>query len=173
MKPTIVVMPDARVGTNLGASPLADPFPRELAEEIVPTVRRRFRTFRDDFDRAMAGLSLGGVQVLDTLLVHPGAFGHLSAWSTGWFPVQIAALEDERRLLRRVAQRSLGDTLELRIGKSDFAYPNMTATRALFDDVGIQYEYDETPGGHEWPVWQRYLSELVPRLFPETGLIGR
>jgi enterochelin esterase-like enzyme len=174
MKPMIVVMPDARVGTNLGVSPLADPFPRELAEEIVPTVKRRFRTFHhDDFDRAMAGLSLGGVQVLDTLLRYPGAFGHLSAWSTGWFPVQIAALEGERRLLRHVAERSLDDTLELRIGTSDFAYTNMTNTRRLFDETGIQYQYDETPGGHEWPVWQRYLSELVPRLFPETGLIER
>ena len=38
--------------------------------------------------------------------------------------------------------------------------------------AGIQYEYSETPGGHEWPVWSRYLSELVPRLFPETQLVG-
>jgi enterochelin esterase-like enzyme len=173
MKPTIVVMPDARVGTDLGRSPLTDPFPRELARGIVPTVERRFRVFRGDSDRAMAGLSLGGVQVLDTLLRYPGAFGHLSAWSTGWFPVQIAALERERQLLRRVAWRSLEDTLELRIGREDFAYANMTATRRLLDAAGIQYEYSETPGGHEWPVWQRYLSELVPRLFLETDLTGR
>jgi enterochelin esterase-like enzyme len=174
MKPMIVVMPDARVGTDLRASPLADPFPRELAREIVPTVERRFRVFGRDTDRAMAGLSLGGVQVLDTLLLYPGAFGHLSAWSTGWFPVQIAALEELPRLLRRVAERSLEDTLELRIGTSDsLAYANMTNTRRLLDAAGIQYEYSETPGGHEWPVWSRYLSELVPRLFPETQLIRR
>jgi enterochelin esterase-like enzyme len=171
MKPTIVVMPDARVGTDLGASPLADPFPRELAKEIVPTTERRFRVFGHDSDRAMAGVSLGGVQVLDALLRYPGPFHHLSAWSTGWFPAQIADLEGRWRLLRHVARRSLDDTLELRIGTADMlAYANMTNTRRLLDAAGIHYEYDETPGGHEWPVWSRYLSELVPRLFPETDL---
>ena len=174
MKPMIVAMPDARVGTDLRASPLEDPFTEELAHGIVPTVERRFRVFRHDSDRAMAGLSLGGVQVLDTLLRYPGTFGHLSAWSTGWFPVQIAALDDAQPLLRRVAERSLEDTLELRIGTSDaLAYTNMTNTRRLLDDAGIQYEYSENPGGHEWPVWSRYLSELVPRLFPETQLSRR
>ena len=47
----------------------------------------------------------------------------------------------------------------------------MTATRKLLDERGIYYEYGETPGGHEWPVWQRYLRELLPRVFRETEFI--
>ncbi len=171
-EPMIVVMPDARVGTNLGAPVTEDPFPRELVREIVPAVEARFRAERGARSRALAGLSLGGVQVLDTLLQHPGAFAELSAWSTGWFPAQIEDLADRPWLLRDPRINARTQTLELRLGTSDFAYPNMTATRALFDELGVRYEYGETPGGHEWPVWQRYLRELVPRLF-DYELRGR
>ena len=164
-EPMIVVMPDARVGTDLGAPVTEDPFPRELVRAIVPEVESRFRAERGARSRALAGLSLGGVQVLDTLLQHPGAFAELSAWSTGWFPAQIADLADRPWLLRDPRINAGTQSLELRLGTSDFAYPNMTATRALFDELGVRYEYGETPGGHEWPVWQRYLRELVPRLF--------
>ena len=50
-------------------------------------------------------------------------------------------------------------------GREDFLYSANTAFLAHLDSLGIAHTARLTDGGHSWPVWQRYLSELVPRLF--------
>jgi enterochelin esterase-like enzyme len=36
-----------------------------------------------------------------------------------------------------------------------------------FDDIGIEYEYSEYPGGHSWPVWRHDLYKFVQLIFEE------
>ena len=123
-------------------------------DELVDSVERRFRVERSRDGRAIAG----GATVLDTLFRHPGLFGNASVWASGWTG-RIARVDDVNRHT---------DTLELRIGKTDPAYAAMTAARERLDRAGVNYEYGETPGASDL---QRYLRELVPRLFRETEFI--
>lgn len=43
------------------------------------------------------------------------------------------------------------------IGNADF--------RKKMDDMGMQYEFLETGGGHTWDNWRKYLTIFVQRLF--------
>jgi hypothetical protein len=121
-------------------------------QRVIATVERRFRA-----ERHASGRALAGIAALDTLLRHRGVFGNGSSWSAGAPPSGLHGGYPGR--------------LELRIGRDDPAYAAMTATRAALDARGIDYEYDETPGAPGWALWQRYLRELLPRLFRETEFI--
>jgi Alpha/beta hydrolase domain len=123
-------------------------------DELVDAVERRFRVERTRHGRAIAG----GATVLDTLFRDPGLFGNASAWGTGWN----GRIDDVAKVNR------LTDTLELRVGNRDPAYAAMTAARARLDRHGVNYEYGETPGATDR---ERYLRELLPRLFRETEFI--
>ena len=50
-------------------------------------------------------------------------------------------------------------------GKEDIAYQNCQIMLKRFDEIGIQYDYFETPGGHTWPVWRESLYRFAPLLF--------
>ena len=113
-------------------------------DDVVEAVERRFRVERSRNGRAIAG----GADVLAT-----NDFGHVSLWGAG-SSGRIARFDDTR--------------LELRIGRDDPAYAAMTATRARLDRAGVEYEYTETAGATDR---ERYLRELVPRLFRETEFI--
>ena len=51
------------------------------------------------------------------------------------------------------------------VGKEDIAYENCKVMRGRFDEIGIKYDYFETPGGHTWPVWRESLYQFAPLLF--------
>ncbi len=34
-----------------------------------------------------------------------------------------------------------------------------------FDEMKINYMYDDYPGGHAWPVWRHDLYKIAPLLF--------
>ena len=50
-------------------------------------------------------------------------------------------------------------------GKEDIAYQNCQVMMEKFDEMGIEYEYSEYPGGHAWPVWRHDLFKFVQLLF--------
>jgi len=35
----------------------------------------------------------------------------------------------------------------------------------FLDDKGIPYTFSQTSGGHSWPVWGLFVSELLPLFF--------
>ena len=50
-------------------------------------------------------------------------------------------------------------------GKEDFLFDGVTELLALYDEVGFDYVYRESEGGHSWNNWRLYLSEFAPMLF--------
>ncbi len=50
-------------------------------------------------------------------------------------------------------------------GKEDIAYNNCQIMMKKFDEIGIKYEYFETPGGHTWPVWRESIFQFAQRIF--------
>jgi len=52
-------------------------------------------------------------------------------------------------------------------GKTDFLYQSALDLIKYFDGNNFKYQYFESEGGHTWPEWRLYLSELSPLLFRE------
>ena len=72
--PMIIVMTDGNT---------AD-FERELLNDCIPFVEKNFRVKTDRESRALAGLSMGGIQTLNTGLPHLELFAYLGVFSSGW-----------------------------------------------------------------------------------------
>lgn len=167
MVPFVVVMPDANVpGTHDG--PAGDTFPRELLDHLVPAVEQCFRVSADAGDRALAGLSNGGLQTWDVLITRPGAFAYIGDMSSGYSSQDIGAIRRSGVLeANREAINTQTVLHRIYIGnRTDMDYAANQATRALFDEYGIHYEFaGEYPSGHSYITWQHNLLDFAPRLF--------
>lgn len=95
-KPMIIVMPAGhQPGTNAfgppaaaapGAAPTASagsPFTNEFMTDMLPYVEKHYRTIADRAHRAIAGLSMGGMQTLDIGFMHLDHFAYIGVFSSG------------------------------------------------------------------------------------------
>jgi len=170
-RPMIVVMPAGHVpdaeGTIASAKgamsedPANDPFTDDLLGSILPFVEHNYRA---SDRRALAGLSMGGVQASNIGLLHPDLFPEVLVYSSGWFP-------DVRDKFERKWGKSL-DAAATRLkllwvgyGETDIARTNAEAALKMFDRHGLKVTSEMTPGGHEWANWRLYLSQTAPLLF--------
>jgi enterochelin esterase-like enzyme len=67
-----------------------DPFAKELIEEIIPFVQSRYRTPANPENRALSGLSMGGIQTLNIGLHHLDTFRYVAVFWWGWGQTDIA-----------------------------------------------------------------------------------
>jgi enterochelin esterase family protein len=56
---------------------------KTLLEDIIPMIDGNYRTLADQQHRAMAGLSMGGMQTRVITLAHPDVFSHVGMFSGG------------------------------------------------------------------------------------------
>jgi len=166
--PMIVVMADGYVGSYPINGPITeDLFPQELMESIIPTIEEYFRVAPGAKNRALAGLSLGGLWTLDTILLEPGAFSYYGVFSSGWFPAFRADLvQNFEYLLTNPVINKRTKLLWITIGgPEDIAYINNYATLELLDQYDINYTFVQGTGGHVWDVWRHNLRDFAPLLF--------
>ena len=161
--PMIIVMGD-------GNTP---DFEKELLNDIIPMTEKNFRVKPGKENRALAGLSMGGIQTLNTGIPNLDKFAYLGVFSSGWFanPNPFGVVMDSEKYYDMLSDRkdSYNDGLKVfwlsMGGKEDIAYENCSVMRDRFDKSGIKYYYFETPGGHTWPVWRESLYNFAPLLF--------
>jgi enterochelin esterase-like enzyme len=169
--PMIVVMADGYVGTYPINGPItADLFPQELMDSIIPTIEEYYRVAPGAQNRALAGLSLGGLWTLDTFLLEPGAFAYLGVFSSGWFPgFRTDLVQNFEYLLTNRVINKKTKLLWITVGgPEDIAYNNNYATLELLDEYGINYTFVQGTGGHVWDVWRHNLWDFAPLLFRKT-----
>ncbi len=165
MKPMVVVMPNGSIQTDKLESevPL---FTNDLVTDIIPLIEKNYRVLTDPAHRAIAGLSMGGMETLDALLRHPGKFAYYWVLSSGWWYDEKTYPEYQRQL-NAVAPK-LGHVKQLEItmgGPEDIAHKNCQKMLKLFDKAGVKYRYSERPGGHTWYVWRYNLLDLAQQIF--------
>lgn len=165
-KPMIVVFPDGIVRDSqpMTADPAKDKFGAELTTVIVPFIEANYKASRQAKDRALAGLSMGGIQTLNIGLTHTAMFPYVGVFSSGWFPNDLTAFE------ARYGATLQGETAKLKLfwlahGATDIARNNSLAMMKMFDRHGVKYQWEETPGGHTMVNWRLYLSQFAPLLF--------
>ena len=167
MQPMIVVMPNGSIDTQnlMDEVPL---FEQDLMTSIIPFIEANYRVYADKGHRAMAGLSMGGMETMETLLNDYNQFDYFWVLSAGWFPAQQEQFEGYRQRLSKAAKGIKENVRQLVFtqgGPEDIAYQNGLATLKLFDAEGIKYEFYDAPGGHTWYTWRNNLHQLAQRLF--------
>ncbi|HZI55098.1 MAG TPA: alpha/beta hydrolase-fold protein, partial [Chitinophagaceae bacterium] len=166
-QPMLVVMVDGNTGTPGFSEQFLKSFEAELKQSVIPFVEKNYRSKNDSKNRALAGLSMGGLQTLYAGIYNPDLFSHLGVFSSGWLPNQ-KNISDRQYEYIKNNSGLINDKMTLWIamgGKEDIAYENCQAMLSKFKDLGIKYTYHEYPGGHAWPVWRNNLYMFAPLLF--------
>jgi len=168
-RPMIVVMPAGHTpkgGNPMSADPAQDPFTADLLRDVLPYVESHYRVVPGRENRAIAGLSMGGVQTLNIALTNLDRFSQIGVFSSGWFPpVREQFVNTHQSLLSAPTTKQAVRLFWNAAGTDDIARDNHRALVALLKQYGIPNTYRETPGGHTWINWRDYLAEFAPLLF--------
>ncbi len=179
-KPMIVVMPngnpgqeaaftDAPVTTEMQApyDMGAGKFEESMVKDIIPYIESHFRVIAGSDNRALAGLSMGGMQTITLTDNYPGMFGYIGVMSMGLVDMSTMGLKpDPEQDAKFEALKNSGYKLYwVGVGKEDFLYKSVQNLRNALDKHGLKYTYRESTGGHSWANWRIYLSEFAPLLF--------
>jgi len=170
-KPMLIVMMDGNTGGGgIGSfnERSLQTFERELKQVVIPFVEKNYRAETNSKSRALAGLSMGGLQTLYTGIRNHEMFSYLGVFSSGWFANNATLSGPEYAFMKENASVINSDIELLWVamgGKEDIAYDNCKVMLSRFDEMSIKYQYSEYPGGHTWPVWRNNLYKFAPLLF--------
>ena len=143
-------------------------FAKYLMNDIIPFIEANYPVLTDKDHRALAGLSMGGLETLEVGLDHYHHFGYLWVLSSGWFATDTDNYAKKAVYLKKIAadfNKTVRQLYFTQGGPEDIAYKNGQAMLKLFDAAGIKYEYSEMPGGHTWYVWRHDLYNMAQQLF--------
>lgn len=133
----------------------------ETFPDVIKFIESNYRVKVDKANRAIAGLSMGGMHTVNISRLHPNTFDYM-----GIFSAPGAADGDAEYNKTLEQQKANGFKLYwIAVGKTDFLFDRVTAYRAKLDQMSFPYKYRESEGGHTWTNWRDYLSEFAPMLF--------
>jgi enterochelin esterase-like enzyme len=170
-KPMLIVMPDGNTNTDFAGfgERTLRMFESELKQCIIPFVEKNYRAEPDSKNRALAGLSMGGIQTLYVGMNNTGLFSYLGIFSSGWIlPMQKNLADAQYEFIGKNIDMIKSNLKLLWIGiggKEDIAYNNCQVMCSKFDEMKIKYMYDDYAGGHTWPVWRHDLYNFAQLLF--------
>jgi enterochelin esterase-like enzyme len=172
-KPFLIVMTYGMTNnTRIGglASFKIGPFQTVLIDELIPYVDANFRTLADQPHRAMAGLSMGGMETRQITLANLDKFSHIGLFSGGTIsPEDVNNTPGFKEKVRLVfvsyGSRELGNRRGG--GRGGFGGDPQANADAL-KQAGINSVFYVSPGtAHEFLTWRRSLGEFAPLLFKD------
>ena len=168
-KPMVIAMLDGNMSGVTGFDERAlKAFENELKMGAIPFVESNFKVATDAKNRALAGLSMGGLQTLYAGVKNSDMFSSIGVFSSGWWANSTTLSDPQYEFMKNNAATINSNIKEFWIsmgGKEDIAYENCKIMMSKFDQMGIKYKYSEYPGGHSWPVWRHDLFMYAPLLF--------
>jgi enterochelin esterase family protein len=141
-------------------------FTEMMLTDLIPMVEKTYRVAPGRENRAMAGLSMGGMQTFLTTLKNLDKFANIGGFSgssggRGGFDPKTSndgVFADAAAFNKKVKVLFLG------IGSVEG--PGTKTFSEALTKAGIHNVYFESPGtAHEWLTWRRCLSDFAPRLF--------
>lgn len=156
IKPFIIVMTygmtnDAKPGT-IGSFSYV-PFQTVLVDELIPYVDANFRTIANKENRAMAGLSMGGMETHAITLARPDVFSYYALLSGGTYnPAELKGKATPKLIFISCGSRENPDMVKKAA---------VTLKEAGYNAVSFVSENT----AHEFLTWRRSLKEVAPLLF--------
>jgi enterochelin esterase-like enzyme len=149
-------------------------FEDDVTQALIPFIDSTFRTLPDRDHRAMAGLSMGGMQTFQITLNHLDLFSYIGGFSGA----DASLVLNGQNLDPKTAHNGVfADPAVfakkvhlLWLGVGTVEPENMRAgiqkLHKSLVEANIQHIYYESPGtDHEWQTWRRDLKDFVSRLF--------
>jgi len=153
---------------------MAAAFEDDVTQALIPYIDSTFRTLPDRNHRAMAGLSMGGMQTFQITLNHLDLFSYIGGFSGAGGMLVLGdrkldpktdykgVFADPAAFAKKVHLLWLGvGTVEperMRAG--------LLRLHNSLLEANIQHVFYESPGtDHEWQTWRRDLKDFAPRLF--------
>lgn len=161
MQEMIIVMNTGYAFRSDGTShPAVGSFEEELVEDCIPYIDSRYRTISDKEHRAIAGLSMGGMQSQKIALHHLDLFSWLGIFSGGFV---IADDEEDYRYLlyREEVFREKMKLLFVSCGKQDAFYEKTIANTEEVNAHGVPVTSYFIEGRHDWNFWRRSAVVLL------------
>ncbi|MCR4824465.1 MAG: esterase [Bacteroidales bacterium] len=146
-----------------GGFDFAGPFRNILEKDLIPMVEANYRVVADSQHRAMAGLSMGGMQTHAIALANPKLFSWVGIFSGGVFTVDEVSQTPGFRENNKLVFISFGSReLANRFGGAADPKP---ITEEL-GKTGMNTVFYVSPDtAHEWQSWRRALYQFAQRLF--------
>jgi enterochelin esterase-like enzyme len=138
----------------------------ELFHDIIPFIKAHYTISDEPRERAIAGLSMGGLQAIETGIVHLGYFGWIGAFSPGVISGALSnqfnnALMEPEKINKSLLLFEIitGDNDEI-VGK------HVTEFEARLKEAKVEHVYTTLPGGtHSMFVWRPALKSFLEQIF--------
>lgn len=154
-----------------GFQQMLSAFEDDVTQALIPFVDRTFRTIPDREHRAMAGLSMGGMQTFHVALNNLDQFSYVGGFSGaslpggGEFNPQEAyggAMADPAAFAEKVKVLYVG----IGTAEPEGMRQGIHNLHNALANAGIDHVFYESPGtDHEWQTWRRNLHHFAPMLF--------
>lgn len=169
LEPMIVVMPngramkDDRAGGNIFDSAKVQAFAtfeKDLLNDLIPFVEKKYSVLKDRENRAIAGLSMGGGQSLNFGLGNLNKF----AWVGGFSSAPNTKLPQELVPNPEEAKKQL-KLLWISCGDADGLMSFSKRTHDYLYQHQVPHIFYVEPGGHDFKVWKNDLYMYSQLLF--------
>ncbi|MET3026595.1 alpha/beta hydrolase-fold protein [Flavobacterium sp. UW10123] len=130
-----------------------EPFQTVLVDELIPYIDSNFRTVSNQANRAMAGLSMGGMETHSITLNKPDVFSHYALLSGGIYKPE--EIKDKSKL----------KLIFISCGSRERPESVQSAVKILKDAGFNAVSYISENTAHEFLTWRRSFKELAPLLF--------
>ena len=196
-KKCIVVMACGYAFRPDGSSnPAIGSFAEEMVKDIVPFIDAHYRTIADRWERAMAGLSMGGFQTQHTVFHHTEVFANAGIFSAA-FKLEADDLDKTLPELEAedAASAEAGDVMAeegkedvytavltdrdrftetfrymfLGIGEQDFRMydGDVENMRKVHEEYNIPIDFYHVPGIHDWTFWRKAMVQFMEKVFKD------
>jgi enterochelin esterase-like enzyme len=153
---------------------MAAAFEDDVTQVLIPYIDSTFRTIPDRDHRAMAGLSMGGMQAFQITLDRLDLFSYIGGFSGAGGMLVLGnrkldpktdyngVFADPAAFAKKVHLLWMGvgtkEPERMRAG--------LLRLHTSLQEAKIQHVFYESPGtDHEWQTWRRDLKDFAPRLF--------
>lgn len=153
---------------------MAAAFEDDMTQALIPYIDSHFRTIPDRDHRAMAGLSMGGMQTFQVTFDHLDLLSYIGGFSGAAGPLVLGnekldvktsfhgALADPAAFARKVHLLWIGVGTE----EPERMRAGLQKLHASLQEANVKHVFYESPGtSHEWQTWRRDLKDFAPRLF--------
>jgi putative tributyrin esterase len=173
LPPMLLVMPsDGLFGDGSGYVPHQnEDYEKWIVEDVVNVVKEQIGG--RELPLFITGLSMGGYGALRLGAKYPTLFRAFSGHSSITEFVQLSQFVEDFEGLASAAQsqesvlesllknKSALPPFRFDCGKEDFLLkPNRQLHKALVQN-GIEHQYEEFSGGHEWPYWEKHIVDSL------------
>jgi enterochelin esterase-like enzyme len=176
IKPFVVVMPFGypsppsaprsvpAAAAGRGFTSVTEGFAKDLLGDVIPYVESRYAVYKDRDHRAIAGLSMGGIESLTIGLNHLDQFSYVAGFSAAISP---ATFDKDFSVIKAdpKATNAKLHLLWIGCGEQDGLFAASKGFDTYLNDAQVKHTFYSMPGVHSWIVWRHFLAEYAPQLF--------